>query len=622
MRRCSRLLLASLALATLLPACGGDDGSSVQPDAGNPGGDAGTEFCAMRLSVTSTSEFAPATLEATAAIDSQALAGQQSFFWDVRLGDGTPVPYTAQTPDAQRITIAASAPGVYFVFLDGSMDDILCSPTYAPITVAPPDAEMIPYRLRFVPAPGQSAVIHDRTETIITGIDNHLGYITLPGGLPVSGQISTATGDPVAAYVRATREGAAPVETFADATGSFSMRLESASHDILVVPVASAGLAPVRFPAQPISTALRLTLPPARLATGTALDHNGQPLAGARVALQIDGAPAAVTTTDAQGAFAVPVSPGSAAALLVVPPAESGLPWLELADSTALAAALAAGTPLTIAYDPGLRVHPVAPTARDAGGASLAGVRATWIARGIDVPGDAPAGTVTAAGQDPLALPLTGTMRVTATSRPDGTWPELRLPAAAYDVVLEPAGDSAGDSAGGVTVVVVNVDADSSIDTLALTPPAFVHGKVVDAAGQDLAQIQVTATPRGLLASSPAAGAATATASDGTFTLALAPGVEYQLAFDSPARRHGRARSTVTAPLAGQSLELTPVTLPAAVRLSGGVAFSGGAGSAAGVTVLLSCLDCDFAAPLAEAVTDSSGAFVLAIPVTPSVITP
>lgn len=623
MRRRSRLLLASLALAALLPACGDSPpGTPVEPDAGNPGGDAGTEFCVMRLSWSSTGELAPTTLEATAGIDSQALAGKQSFFWDVRLGDGTPVPYTAQTPDAQRITIAASAPGVYFVFLDGSMGDTLCSPTSAPITVAPPDADPIPYRLRFVPAPGQSAVIHERTETILSGIDNHLGRVTLPGGIPVSGEIRTATGEPIAAYVRATRAGAAPVETFADATGSFSMRLESASYDLLVVPVASAGLAPVRFPAQPISTALRLTLPPARLATGTARDHDGQPLAGARVALQIDGAPAAVTTTDAQGAFAVPVSPGSAATLLVVPPDGSGLPWLELDDSPALAAALAAGTPLAIAYDPGLRVHPVAPTARDTGGASLAGVRATWIARSIDVPGDAPPGTVTAAAQDPLALPLTGAMRVTATSRPDGTWPELRLPAAAYDVVLEPAGDSAADSAGGVTVLVVNVAEQSTVDTLALTPPALVHGKVVDAAGESLAQIQVTATPRGLVASSPAAGAATITASDGTFTLALAPGVEYELGFDSPTRRHGRARSTVTAPLAGQSLELTPVTLPVAVRLTGEVAFSGGAGSAAGVTVLLSCLDCDFAAPLAEAVTDSAGAFVLAVPVTPSVITP
>jgi hypothetical protein len=575
----------------------------------------------MQLSLTSTGASAPTTLEATATIDSQYLAGQQIFLWDVRLLDGTPVPYTPQAPDEHRITIEATSPGVYHVSLEGSMDGAPCTPTSEPVTVAPDGASLIPYRLRFVPAPGQSAVIHERTETITTGVDNYIGRITLPGGIPVSGQIRTAAGDPVPAYVRATRSDAMPVETFADSSGSFSMRLDSASYDVLVVPLAVSGssaLAPVRFPAQPISTVWSFSLPAARLATGTVVGPDG-PLAGARVALQIDGAPAAVAITDAGGAFVVPVSPGSAAALLVVPPSEIGLPWLELAESPALAAALAAGTPLTIAFDDALRVHPVAPTARDAGGASLAGVRATWIARAIALPGDRAAGTVTAAGPDPLTLPLTGALRVTATSRPDGAWPALRLPEATYDVVLEPADDT---TAGGVTVLLASVDGESTIDALTLAQPALVHGRALDAAGEALGAIQVTASPRGLLAPSPAAGASTTTAADGTFTLALAPGAEYELGFDSPARSHGRASMSVPTPPAGQSLDLPSVTLPAAVRLIGDVAIASGIGGAAGVTVLLSCLDCDFATPLAEAVTDSTGAFVLAVPVPASAIDP
>ena len=624
MRRRSRLIIL-LALAVPLSACGDGGGASPDyPDGGTPG-DAGSAYCTMQLSLTSTGASAPTTLEATATIDSQSLYGQQRFLWDVRLIDGTPVPYTPQAPDDHRITIEATDPGVYFVSLEGSMGGEPCTPTSEPVTVAPDGASLIPYRLRFVPAPGQSAVIHERTETITTGVDNYIGRITLPGGIPVAGLIRTAAGDPVPAYVRATRSDAAAVETFADASGSFSMRLDSASYDVLVVPLAGtdtgAGvLGPVRFPAQPISTLWSFSLPPARLATGTVVGPEG-PLAGARVALQIDGAPAAVAVTDAAGAFIVPVSPGSAAALLVVPPSEIGLPWLELEESPALAAALAAGTPLTIAYDDaydaGLRVHPVAPTARDTGGASLAGVRATWIARAITLPGDRAAGTVTAAGQDPL--PLTGSMRVTATSRPDGTWPALRLPEAAYDVVLEPAGDA---TAGGVTVLLASVDGESTIDALTLAQPALVHGRVLGAAGENLGAIQVTASPRGLLAHSPAAGTSATTAADGTFTLALAPGAGYELGFDSPARSHGRTRVSVTAPLAGQSLDLPSVTLPAAVRLIGDVAIASGIGGAGGVTVLLSCLDCDFATPLAEAVTDSTGAFVLAVPVTVSASDP
>lgn len=621
MRRRSRLLITLLALAAPLSACGDGGGASPDyPDGGAPG-DGGSAYCTMQLSLTSTGASVPTTLEATATIDSHSLYGQQSFLWDVRLLDGTPVAYTPQAPDDRRITIEATAPGVYFISLEGSMDGESCTPSSESVTLAPAGASLIPYRLRFVPAPGQPAVIHERTETITSGVDNYIGRITLPGGIPVSGQIRTAAGDPVPAYVRATRSDAMPVETFADAGGSFSMRLDSASYDVLVVPLAGTGtsaLAPVRFPAQPISTLWSFSLPPAQLATGTVMGPGG-PLAGARVALQIDGAPAAVAITDADGAFIVPVSPGSAAALLVVPPSEIGLPWLELEESPALAATLAAGTPLAIAYDDALRVHPVAPTARDTGGASLAGVRATWIARAIALPGDRAAGTVTAAGQEPLTLPLTGSMRVTATSRPDGTWPALRLPEATYDVVLEPAGDT---TTGGVTMLFTSVDGESIIDALTLAQPALVHGRVLGAAGENLGAIQVTASARGLLAPSPAAGTSTITAADGTFTLALAPGAGYELGFDSPARSHGRTRVSVTAPLAGQSHDLPSVTLPAAMRLIGDVAIASGIGGAAGVTVLLSCLDCDFATPLAEAVTDSTGAFVLAVPVTVSASDP
>lgn len=616
----SRLALPlALPLALLLAACGDGGGSSPGgPDGGIPGGDAGFEYCAMQLSLTSTAESPPTTLEATATIDSQFLAGQQTFAWEVRLAGGSPVPYTPQAPDEHRITIDVTEPGVYFFVLQGSMGGVSCAPTGETVTLAPAGASQIPYRLRFVPAPGQPAITHERTETITTGFDNYVGSISLSDGVSVTGEIRTATGDPVPAYVRATRSDAVPVEAFAGGAGIFSMRLDSASYDVLIVPLPGAGaLAPVRFPARPISTNWTFTLPPAQLATGIVRGPDG-PLAGARVTLQIDGAPAAVAVTDAGGAFSVPVSPGSAAALLVVPPSENGLPWLELEESPALADVIAAGTPLTIAYDDALRDQTVAPTARDVGGASLAGVRATWIARAITLPGDRAAGTITATDSS-LSLPLTGAVRVTATSRADGAWPALRLPEAAYDVVLEPAGDT---TTGGVTVLSASIDGASTIDTLTLALPALVQGRAVGVAGENLGGILVTASPRGLLAPSPSAGAATTTAEDGTFTLPLAPGAGYEIGFESAARSHGGKRVSITAPLAGQSLDLAPVTLPEAVRLIGDVAISGAIGSAAGVTVLATCLECDFATPLAETVTDSNGTFVLAVPILPSAAEP
>jgi hypothetical protein len=607
MRRRPALVLAAMSIAVMLAACGDGDGGGVSfPDGGVPPSDAApAPYCAMRIAVDLATPRAPTSILATAEIDSEYLIGAQTYAWQVRAG-GALVEHTEQDPDGRQIAFPATQPGVYQVRLQGSVAGYACTDAVDSITVAPADAPEISYRLRLVPAPGQPAVSHERIDTIVAGIDYHLGRITLPSGVPVSGSIRSAAGDPLAAYVRATRSDAVPVEAFADVDGQFSMRLESLGFDVLVVPVDPAH-APARFPAQ-MSETWTLIAPPAATMSGAILDPAGQPLAGARVALRVDDLPATVAVTDAQGAFAVPAPPGSAAALLVVPPASTGLPWLELAPSAALASALAAGNGTTISYAAGLAVHDIAPVALDAGGAALGDVRATWIARSVAVPGPAAAaGTLSVDGQ---SFALAGAMRATATAGADGAWPPVRLPEGVYDVILEPAGDDPADS---VTARVVDLAASPVVDSLRLASPALVRGRAVDPAGSGLPGIQITARPLGLLAHSPAAGAAATTASDGTFALALAPDAEYELVLDSADRRHGRTRITVTTPAAGESLELAPRTLLAAARLTGQVALLDGAG-AAGVAVLLSCLSCDATAPLAEAVTDSTGAFVLAVP--------
>jgi hypothetical protein len=387
------------------------------------------------------------------------------------------------------------------------------------------------------------------------------------------------------------------------------MRLEGSSFDVLVVPVDPAH-APARFPAQSATADWSFTVPAAATVSGTIRGPGGALLQGARVAVGIDGAPATVATTDAQGVFSLPVRAGAAAELLVIP-ADTDLPWLELGPSSELAGALTSAGVLDISYTPGLVAHEFAPTALDADGAPLGDVRATWIARAVTASDSAPAGTVTIGG-DALVLPLTGAARVTAVAQPDGAWPTVRLPAAIYDVVLEPASGSA--ASGGVTVQVVDLVENPSVDTLSLAQPALVRGQAVDSDGNGLSNLHITASPLGLLAHSPAAGAAASTAVDGAFALSLAPGTDYELVIDSPDRRHGRARVFVTAPAAGQDLDLPPTRLPAASRLRGEVALLEGAGGAAGITVLLSCLGCDDPTPVAEAVTDSTGAFVLAVP--------
>ena len=599
----------------MLAACGDGGGDAPgSPDGGAPGGDAQpAPFCEMRISLTPAMPRAPTDLIATAEIASESLIGIQTFDWQVRFDDQIVEPVLS--PDGRQITFPATQPGVYEVILGGSVDGYSCTDAYRSIAVADAGATAVSYRLRFVPGPGQAAVMYERTDTMVPGLDYDLGRVTLPSGIPVSGSIRTPAGEPLAAYVRATRSDVVPVEAFADASGTFSMRLESLSFDVLVVPVDPAH-APARFPVQPATAPWTLTLPPAATVSGAVFGRAGERLPGARVSLRIDGAPATVAGTDEQGVFSLPVRPGSQAALLVVPPADTGLPWLELVPSSeladALAGALGDGTSLTISYAAGLTDRVVAPTALDAGGAALGDVRATWIARSVTAPGGAPAGTITAGPG--IELALAGTTRVTANARPDGAWPPVRLPEAVYDVVLEPADDTA-ETHGSATVQVVDLLAETpSVDTLALVQPGLVHGKVVNSNGNSLAGAQVTASPLGLLAHSPAAGDAAGTDSQGAFALALVPDTEYELAIVSASRGHGRARVRVRAPAAGQSLELATTRLPAAASLRGEVALLEGAGGAAGITVLLSCLGCGDSAPLAEAVTDSTGAFVLDVP--------
>lgn len=607
------LLVACTALAALLAACG--DGSGDAPlDAGpgpvdgQPPSDAQPlPSCDMRMSVAPAMPRAPTDLVITGEIFSVSVTGIQSFDWDVRFENEFLEPVVA--PDGRQITIAAAQAGTYELRLLGSMGGYTCTDAFQRVVVAPADATTVSYRLRFVPGPGHSAVTHERTDTMIAGLDYDLGRITLPSGIPVSGTILTADGAPLPAYVRATRGDAVPVESFAGASGTFPMRLEGLSYDLLVVP-GDPAQAPARFPIQATAAPWTLTLPPAVTVSGTVRGPvASEPLFEARVAVRVDGAPAAVAITDEQGAFSLPVRAGAVAELLVVP-ADTALPWLELGPSSELAAALATGGALDIAYTAGLTAHQVAPTALDTGGAALGGVRATWIARGVTAPAGAPAGTARAGDGPELAL--TGTARVTAVARPDGAWPAVTLPEAVYDVVLEPPDGSAGN-AGGVVVRVVDLAADPGVDTLALAEPALVRGTVVDGGGGALSNIRVTARPLDLLAHSPAAGDAATTDANGAFTLGLAPDTAYELLADSTDRRHGRARISVTAPAAGQSLELAPTSLPAASRLSGEVALLDGAG-AGGITVLLTCLGCDDPAPLAEAVTSGSGAFVLAVP--------
>ena len=152
---------------------------------------------------------------------------------------------------------------------------------------------------------------------------------------------------------------------------------------------------------------------------------------------------------------------------------------------------------------------------------------------------------------------------------------------------------------------------------LVLPAPATLHGVVTDGVSP-VAAVAVTAAPRGLLANLASGAAMASSDGDGEFSLALVGGGRYDLALVPAGADLARERlGEVSAPAAGITGELGSTELTAAISVFGQVTIPGVAGGGAGVTVMALCYDCDGVAaqtPVAEAVTDTTGRFTLAIP--------
>jgi hypothetical protein len=603
MIRCiARISLGSIAALALagLGACSLGDPSDHGPS------DGGVAGCWMRAAIAPSLPQAPVTVELVASIEVQGgeLAGFRTYSWSVWLGDEEQEIAPIDV-DGERVAFLAETPGEYRISLDGTVDSEQCYGWSTFLNVAAPGAGSQIYRLRLVPPNGQAIPIQEIPQSIATGTDVSLGTLVLSPGVAVTGTVEDESGAPLSAYLRVTSRGAAVpwhVESFAGADGAFSLRLESARYDALVVPL-EPGHAPIAFSDMVSTSPWSLVVPAAPALAGKIVDAQGQPLAGAQVSVGAGDVPAVLATTNEAGEFTVPVRPGSAVGMTVVPPAETGLPWLELPASTALASSTGLAT---IAYAPDRAVVSFAAGARDAGGAPLPGARATWMARPLGT-----AGSLAVDGQEPL--PLSGAMRVTVTADAGGDFPALALPAGVYDVLLEPAGQGPG-----AQVSLLSFDLTQAAPaSLTLAAPAVLTGKVVDAAGEPIAALDVAAVPLGALAGSADAGARVQTADDGSFSLEVTAGGAYELVLDGSMHGSGRVSMPVGAPAAGESEDLELIVLPPVTFAFGRLVLLGSGVGAAGVTVQLLCTTCSAPGngPLAEAASDALGDFTLRIPV-------
>lgn len=608
--RIMSLLRSGLACLLLMSgAC-----SSGQSDDGmDPDGGVGPDRCNVEISLLSAMDpyEAPATIELEAtALGNGQLDGAQEFHWSVT-GPGAAVVVEPGDSFAKRARFVAEAPGSYDIAVQGRVGALTCVGSERPLEVRAAGARRAPYRLRIVPALEQSAVSHEEVVELWGGAAHDLGVFDLRGGQVIDSRVVDHTGAGVAAYIRVTpRSGGAALETHSDLTGAFSLRLDSRTqHDVLIVPSADAGTpdpAPVTlFADHDFSTGPDpgLVLAEGVLFNGAVHDSAGQPVEGTGVALRTGDLPAAIATTASTGLFAARLAApsGTPVQIIVTPPADRALPSLEIAMTAGLTVA---GATVTVAYASGLDIRTVAPqiVARD-GATPVPGARVTWISRAIPA-----AGVVTMAGVPPANVP--GTVRVTAIADAAGMLPPRDLARAVYDVVIDPPPGS------GEVTTSLAVDLTAGTPALLSTAaPARITGRIVDRAGVGIAGARIAATPRGAIASSLTATQLTTATNDGSFELTLSGDGDYDVTIAGSGVAYGSLRLALTAPPSGRISGISDIVMPPVLGYKGRVML--GLDGASDATLLLLCVTCaglDPGQPIAEAVTDRFGYFILPAP--------
>jgi hypothetical protein len=583
-------LLAVVAIAYGM-ACGGDFGGGDGPS------------CELSLVISPDPPVRGDLVEvgANIFIDGE-LSGVEVINWSVRRG-GDDVSYQVTGANGDEVVFTAAEAGVYDISASGSVGGFPCDGAARELNVTEEGAIFAPMRLVIVPR-ANSVVPPQSIDFELPGgaPDYSLSSLLIQEGELAASTVVGPDSEPLpGAYLRAEPAGAGPelwVERFSQEDGQVNLRLRAVGHELLVVP--DADLPALRMPSVlPADLNGTIVVDEGVAVTGTVTDPAGDPLAGARVQVTVDGAPSSIGITNGSGAFTLRARAGSPVSVTVTPPEASGLPELELEEGPAIAG----GSTLAIVYDGDLDLRTVSPVLRETDGTTpAAGARVTFLSDPITG-----AGTIAIDGDGAAAE---GTLVRTARANGAGVIPDQQLTSAQYTVIVEP-GPAAPAGEG------VRFDEEVDLRTgqpapasLRLAAPGHITGQVVDAAGEPVEGARISAAPGGLLASSTAAGGADTSSADGSFDVRVAAGGSYQLRVDGP---NGAGRVHLAMAEGGDALE---VALPATLRLVGELTLTGGS-RVPGALVQLYCLTCGpdgGAATVAEAVSDASGQFSMLAP--------
>ena len=199
-----------------------------------------------------------------------------------------------------------------------------------------------------------------------------------------------------------------------------------------------------------------------------------------------------------------------------------------------------------------------------------------------------------------------------ATAGIDGQLAALSLPEGTYDIVVDvPAEGADGEGPGFAEGVVIDDGAVASPPLLATAADVSVSVTVLGTAGP-VPGARVTAVSAGRAGIGVGVTVGAVARSDGKVTLALSPGMAYDLLITPPS---GQALAARHATLVASAGAATTVDLKAAIALSGHLAFPASGGQP-GVRVEAFCVACDGqdpAVPVAETVTGPAGQFTLLV---------
>ena len=539
-----------------------------------------------------------------------AIDGAMSLQWRVWRDDIEIDGYESLDPRTIRID-TTERPGVYRVQLAGSIGSVVCSSASEEFDVRRAGAGTDWFRLRVVSLERPDIPPQDTLVEIVGGGRGSLPEWLLRIGVPVQGTlIDDTSGAGIPAYLQFTSEFGPVIESYADAAGGFSGVFDAASlYDVLVIPT-DGDRAPAHWSALAAAQLDDLVWTPGEEFTGTVLSPAGLPVAGARVWGRVDEVPTTAATTAGDGTFRLRGRPGAAVALSIAPPADSGLPTLELPAT----AGLAPDGDIEVRYDGALTSRPFDLLVVDTDGSTpLSGARLTMTSELL-----VGAATVTIGGQTAL---VEGRARVSALADASGSLAFAAVPEASYDAVIATEGP-------GARVSLVTVDltpGQASPASSSLTPAATIVGSVrnaVEPEGPAIEGVQVALRPLDLLANTPA-GTSGLSDQDG-FALSVTASGAYELTVTRAPSGLAPLVQTIAAPMPGEELDLGPLLLSPSIEISGQLAVPFNTGALGTYALTLMCHECSdeqAARPVASTVSELDGSFSLTIPDIPGSMT-